>query len=205
MLTELYNFLIDLHNIEGYISFDGGSDSLMKGDEIGLGDPIEDQVTIASINNLDKINEKMLVVIGYGSDKFNGVTNEDSMKAISEITKRNGFLGTFSLIKDSDEYNFYKDLISLIQNQSFKSIISCNILSSAEGDYGSDIRSPFILENKRLDPSDLNINILYSILFFFDIEKVAERSLVIPIIKNCETVIDCEIQLKEFRRSLCKI
>jgi hypothetical protein len=37
MLTELYNYFIDLHNIDTIVVVDGGSDSLMKGDEYGLG------------------------------------------------------------------------------------------------------------------------------------------------------------------------
>jgi hypothetical protein len=178
LLTELYNFIVDLHNVEGVIAFNSSNGSLIKGNESEIDDPIREQITMATINNLDnnKIKEKILVVIGYG----NYINDEDSLKSISELTIINGFLGTFALIKDSDEYCFYKDLFEL-NNQ-----LITDILLSAEGNYED------------------NINILFSILFFFDIKKIAERSLIINIIKDCETVISSQNALEKFRLKINK-
>ena len=41
LLRQLYQQLVKQHSIDGIVLFDGGSDSLMVGDEEGLGDPIE--------------------------------------------------------------------------------------------------------------------------------------------------------------------
>ncbi len=41
-LSKLYGHLVDKHGVDAILMFDGGSDSLMRGDEKDLGDPIED-------------------------------------------------------------------------------------------------------------------------------------------------------------------
>lgn len=46
VLRTFYESLCDKHSLHAIIAMDGGSDSLMVGDEQGLGDPIEDAVTI---------------------------------------------------------------------------------------------------------------------------------------------------------------
>ncbi len=46
-LTRLYRQFIDAHSVDAIVLVDGGSDSLMVGDEEGLGDPIEDAVSVA--------------------------------------------------------------------------------------------------------------------------------------------------------------
>ena len=40
-LHEFYSLLCKKHNVDAVIAFDGGTDSLVRGDEAGLGDPIE--------------------------------------------------------------------------------------------------------------------------------------------------------------------
>ncbi len=40
-LSQVYKHIVDKHDIDTLLMIDGGSDSLMRGDEHGLGDPIE--------------------------------------------------------------------------------------------------------------------------------------------------------------------
>lgn len=53
------------------INSDGGTDSLMRGDESGLGTPTEDMASIAAVNKL-KVRTKILMCIGLGIDTFHG-------------------------------------------------------------------------------------------------------------------------------------
>jgi hypothetical protein len=41
-LSKFYDYLVTKYKVDAVICFDGGTDSLMVGDESGLGDPIED-------------------------------------------------------------------------------------------------------------------------------------------------------------------
>lgn len=40
-LSNFYSYVVDKYDVDAVICFDGGTDSLMVGDESGLGDPIE--------------------------------------------------------------------------------------------------------------------------------------------------------------------
>jgi hypothetical protein len=86
-LTGLYNHLIALHSVDALITIDGGSDSLMMGNEKDLGDPIEDAVSVGAAANCVTLKSKILVSVGFGSDRFNGVSDCSSMRAVAEITK----------------------------------------------------------------------------------------------------------------------
>jgi hypothetical protein len=52
LLVDLYSYIVETHKIDAVVIFDGGSDSLMKGDEEGLGDPIEDCVSLTAVSKL---------------------------------------------------------------------------------------------------------------------------------------------------------
>jgi hypothetical protein len=49
-LTRFYSHLVQKYAIDAIVVFDGGSDSLMRGDEAGLGDPIEDAVSVMAVH-----------------------------------------------------------------------------------------------------------------------------------------------------------
>eukprot|EP01126_Amoeba_proteus_P032632 TRINITY_DN3183_c0_g1_i11.p1 TRINITY_DN3183_c0_g1~~TRINITY_DN3183_c0_g1_i11.p1 ORF type:complete len:253 (+),score=40.84 TRINITY_DN3183_c0_g1_i11:70-828(+) len=107
LLHDLYSSLVEQHEIDCIILFDGGTDSLMKGDEEGLGDPIEDCVSITAVSRITKLKEKILVSTGFGADRFNHVSDCSSLRAVAELTRIGGFLGSVSLEPDSPGFNFY--------------------------------------------------------------------------------------------------
>jgi hypothetical protein len=116
-LSRLYRQLIAAHDIDTIITLDGGTDSLMKGDEDGLGDPIEDCVSVtttALLTKEDGIRHKFLLAVGFGMDRFNNVSDADSFRAVAEITALGGFLGSTSIEPTSACFEFYKDCVEFI-------------------------------------------------------------------------------------------
>ena len=95
-LTRLYRQLVDTHAVDAIVLVDGGSDSLMAGDEEGLGDPIEDAVSVTTVAGLDGLRAKILVSVGFGADRFNHVSDAASLRAVAELTARGGFLGAIA-------------------------------------------------------------------------------------------------------------
>lgn len=110
-LQHFYHTLAVLHDVDAILIIDGGSDSLMKGDEAGLGDPIEDAASVAAVASLpntvpapktttkakaaaaaaaaatvDFVPVRVLVALGFGCDRFNTVEDRDSFAAIAELT-----------------------------------------------------------------------------------------------------------------------
>jgi hypothetical protein len=128
-LTEAYQKVCDLHQIDTVVVVDGGTDSLMfgwvnvrvslrlaltvfhKSDEMGLGTPTEDMMTIGSVNALTKPVERTFLVClgsffslpdtialltdiaGLGVDCFHGVSHHRFLENVSTLTRAGGFLG----------------------------------------------------------------------------------------------------------------
>ena len=67
-----YRVLAERLKPDTIILVDGGMDSLMRGDEPGLGTPQEDMASIAAISALD-VPRKFLICLGFGVDTFHGV------------------------------------------------------------------------------------------------------------------------------------
>ena len=114
LLRRLYEQLILAHAVDAVVIVDGGSDSLMAGDEEGLGDPIEDAVSVATVASLDPRLVKILVSVGLGTDRYNHVSDAASLRAIAELTRLGGFLGAVSLEPSSPCCRFYRDCLEHI-------------------------------------------------------------------------------------------
>ena len=126
-----YQMLVDKLSLDTIILVDGGTDSLMRGDEDDLGTPYEDMLSIAAVNEL-KIKRKMLACLGFGVDRFHGVSNDLSFEAIAELTKKKAFLGMFSLVNGTEEAEKYQQAADFVFEQmpKYPSIVSSSILSA---------------------------------------------------------------------------
>src|ERR1700677_3918845 len=71
-LLEGYRAVVNHVQAVAVVLIDGGTDSLMRGDEAGLGTPEEDIASIAAVDELDVAN-KFLVCLGFGVDSFHRV------------------------------------------------------------------------------------------------------------------------------------
>jgi hypothetical protein len=193
VLTAFYQQLIAEHTIDAIVLFDGGSDSLMRGDEDGLGDPVEDAVSVATVATLD-VKLKLLISIGLGADRYNNVSDAATLRAIAELTASGGFRGAVSLEPQHSGLQFYRKCIEHIYHrQTFRSVIAGMIVSSTEGYFGGDTIPP-IMED-RLQQGSFFIWALMAMLWAFDVEKVAERSLMVDWIKDCQNPIEAMMQI----------
>jgi Protein of unknown function (DUF1152) len=100
LLRRLYGQLVREHAVDAAVLVDGGSDSLMAGDEEGLGDPIEDAVSVAAVASLGGLRLKALISVGLGADRYNQVSDAASLRAVAELTRAGGFLGALGLEPD---------------------------------------------------------------------------------------------------------
>jgi len=140
MLTELYQGWITEHQVDAVVLIDGGSDSLMAGDECGLGDPIQDCVSVVTVSELKGVKARILISVGFGCDRFNNVADASSLRAVAELSKTGGFLGSVSLEPSSVGFQFYSDCIDFLQRRAaFRSVIANSIVAAGQGTYGYDI------------------------------------------------------------------
>lgn len=185
-LTTLYRQFINEHAIDAIVVVDGGSDSLMRGNENGLGDPAEDATSVAAISALADVDVRILISIGLGADRFNNVSDAATLRAIAELSRNGGFLGGIVLENDSDGLQFYRGCINYIyRRQTFRSVMAGMILASAEGYFGGEEIPP--LFDGRVKEGRFFVWPLMAMLWAFDVDKVAQRSMMVDWIRDCET------------------
>jgi hypothetical protein len=113
----------------------------------------------------------------------------------------NGFLGCVSLEPSSHSFFFYRSCLEHVyENQEFRSVLAGTIASAAEGLFGRDA-VPSLLPN-RVQKGDLFLWPLMAVLWAFDIDTVAERSLIAKWLRRCQTVAECYEALETNRRSM---
>lgn len=199
-LAEAYRVLVAHLQVDTVILVDGGSDSLMRGDEAGLGTPEEDMTSIAAADALDTPH-KYLVCLGFGVDSFHGVCHAHNFEAVAELTRQGAFLGAFSLLREMPEVQRYTEATEFVfQAMSHHpSIVSASILSALEGHYGDHHRTA------RTQGSTLWINPLMTLYWCFRLEPVARRILYLDALKQTQTVWDVMETIDAFRRGCSSI
>lgn len=206
-LKTLYERLCDEHEVDAIVAVDGGSDSLMAGDESGLGDPIEDAVSVATIATMTPsrrpLLSRLLVAIGVGCDRFNGVSDAATLRAMAELTAAGGSRGAMLLEPTSPLVQAYRRFTETANNlHSFRSLINTTVLEASYGAYGSEkVPEPLLL---RVRPGQLFIWPLMAMHFAFTIQSVFQRNLYAVKLLSCRSVEESYVALATFRQSLKK-
>jgi len=169
-LHEGYHALQQELGFDAILMVDGGTDSLMRGDEDGLGTPAEDMANIAAVESLT-VPMKMLACLGFGVDRYHGVSNELTLQAIAELTAAGGFLGTCGLTPAHAEVQAYREACAWVFSQMPQdiSIVNSSILAALAGGYG-DVHA-----SDRTRGSALWVNPIMPIYWGFDLHSIARR------------------------------
>ncbi len=150
---------------------DGGSDSLMRGDEAGFGTPGEDMASIAAVHQVD-VSRKFLVSLGFGVDWYHGVCHSQVLEAVAELTREGAFLGSISLLNTMPSVAKYIDACTVVRramSEEHASIVCSSILSALEGRFGA-------YHSTRLTGGNsLWINPLMTFYWCFELSAVAKR------------------------------
>ena len=196
-LLHSYQTLIDLLQIDAIILIDGGTDSLMRGDEPGLGTPEEDISSIAAINQLS-IATKLLVCLGFGIDTFHGVCHAYFLEAVSDLIQHDAFLGSWSLTRDMLEIQRYQTATEYVLQAmpTHPSIVSTSILNALNGRFG-DVQTTM-----RTAGSKLFINPLMSFYWAFRLDAVAQRLLYLNAILPTQNLREVSYVIEHFRNTL---
>ena len=118
---------------------DGGTDSLMRGDEYNLGSPHEDMSSIGAVDMLT-ISHKYLVCLGFGIDSFHGISHALFLENVATLIKSGGFLGTFSLMKEMKEASYFQKICDYAFKRSETSIVNGSISAAIDGEFGGRCR-----------------------------------------------------------------
>ena len=194
-LRAAYTRLVEELQVEAVVLVDGGTDILMRGDEVGLGTPAEDMASLAAVSRLSGL-EGFVASIGFGIDAFHGVCHSLVLENIASLTRKGGYLGAFSVTADSTEGRAYLDAVERAQKDTaiLPSIVNGSIAAAIQGKFG-DVRL-----STRTEPGDLFINPLMGIYFTFDLQTVARQSLYLHRLEDTETMFDVAERIATFER-----
>lgn len=191
-LRTAFDFLVERHAIGALVLVDGGTDSLMRGDEPGLGTPVEDLTSIAA-GNLCKAQEKLLVCLGFGVDTYHGVCHHYFLEAVAALARQGNFLGCFSLLSEMKETYLLKQAADYVHSQMPEnvSIVVTSILNATLGKFG-DIHA-----TDRTRGSHLYINPLMSLYWSFRLEGVAERCLYLGPLEKTHSISEVQSVVRQ--------
>ncbi|MEM8525298.1 MAG: DUF1152 domain-containing protein [Bacteroidota bacterium] len=196
-LKDAYKYLIKKHEIDTILLVDGGTDSLMFGDESGLGTPQEDVCSMAAVYR-SGVKNQFLLSIGFGVDHYHGVSHFRFLENVATLSKNGGYLGAFTLTSQMEEAQKYIKAVEYANSQmrGMESIVSNSIISAIEGNYGNYHRI------NRTNGSSLWINPLMCMYWCFDLKKVVQEIKYYELIKDVDTIGEFNGRLAKYRASV---
>lgn len=196
-LREAYQALQERLNVDTLILIDGGTDSLMRGDEAGLGTPAEDVLSLAATRDLP-IERKLLICIGFGVDRYHGVCHAQFLEGVAELAKQGAYLGAWSLLPSMPEVAQYMEAIDYLQRccPGRESIVSASICSALDGECGDQHR----LDRTR--DSVLWINSLLALYWCFKLDAVTDRVLYLDWLEGASTLAQVWTRIEAYRAQI---
>ena len=184
-LSKAYSKICSEYEVEAIVLVDGGTDSLMFGTEKSLGTPVEDQTSIMAVSRVQDISVKLLAAIGFGVDSFHGVSHGLFLENVATLEKEGGYLGSFSVPRQSVEGELYMEGYQAIARHMQPSIVCTSIIDAMQGQFGN------YHSTKRTGNSKLFINPLMPIYWTFDVSKLVTHIPYAPLLgktSNCSEV-----------------
>lgn len=191
-----------LHQRLGFdtlVLVDGGTDSLMRGDETGLGTPAEDIASILAANALP-VDHRYLLCLGFGVDRYHGVSHAQFLERVADLARDGAYLGAWALLPEMPAVRTFVEATEYVQARTpgRESIVCASILSAIEGQFGNVHR----LERTRRSGSDLWINPLMSMYWAFELGPVADRVLYADWVEDTDTFTELVLRIEAYRKDL---
>ncbi len=168
-LSDTYAEIVDRYMLDTILLVDGGTDSLIQGDECLLGTPDEDALSIVAAAQLTRC-DTYLACLGFGIDQYHGICHHSFLENASAHLAGDSFLGTVSVERLSPEGAFFLEAVQHLNRQSnHKSIVANSISDAIQGRFG-DVHA-----TDETQGSTLFINPLMGMYWFFEARAVAGK------------------------------
>lgn len=194
-----YEWLVKNLAVDTLILVDGGTDSLMRGDEVGLGTPQEDLASLWAAHRTLCSGGKYLVCLGFGVDTFHGVSHGLFLENVAALIEEKGFLGSWSLMQEMGEFQLYQNACDFVRSKMPKhpSIVNTSIISAVRGWFGDRHAT-----ERTRGSAELFINPLMSLYWAFTIDAVARRHLFLDSIADTSSYTELSLAIERFQANL---
>ncbi|MEU9825157.1 DUF1152 domain-containing protein [Micromonospora chersina] len=193
-LRDAYRHLVDTLGVDAVVLVDGGTDILMRGDEAGLGTPVEDMTSLAAVAGLD-VPVRLVVCLGFGIDSYHGVNHTQVLENIAALDRDGAYLGALSIPGASREAELYREAVAYGQAATplRPSIVHGQIAAATRGADGD------VHVTRRTRGSTLFVNPLMAVYFSFDLAGLARRSLYLDRLEHTVGVRQVASRIEAFR------
>ena len=193
-LAESYAWLADELGIDTVLLVDGGTDSLMRGDEAGLGTPYEDMISISAVHGT-AVERKLIVSVGFGVDSYHGVSHAHFLEAVARLIRSGHFLGSIALERGTPEAVFYAQAVEYVHARMphHPSIVSSSVIAAVDGEFGDHHPTA------RTRGTEMVINPLMSLYWAFQLDGLVEQSLYLDQLKRTRSRREVELIIGRFR------
>lgn len=194
-LKVIYQNIIEQYNIDTIILVDGGTDSLMRGNEAGLGTPVEDIISLVAAHNLN-LSTKILLSVGFGIDHFHGVCHSQFLQNVATLIENDGFYGVNTFTKSDQIGQLFLEVVQYANQRAkdYPSIVINSVANAVEGKFGN------YHATNRTKGSSLYINPIMSFHWYFCLEKVANQLLYFNQMKYTKTIEEVIQVIKDVRK-----
>ena len=198
-VRESYATLTRMLDVDAVVLVDGGTDILMRGDEAGLGTPVEDITSLLAVHATD-VKTKIVSCVGFGIDAFHGVCHAHFLENVAALSSADAWLGTYALLPAMPEVARWLDAVDFVQARTpgRESIVCASIADAVRGRFGDHHSIPRTKESG----TELFVNPLMALVWSFDLGAVAERVLYKNAIENTSTVFEVSAAIEAFRHDL---
>jgi hypothetical protein len=195
-LFQGYRKLVSELQIDAIVLVDGGVDSLLRGDEALPGTILEDFVTLAAVSELTEVDTRLIGCLGFGTERE--VCHAQALESIAALAASGGFRGSCSLVPAMPEVQAYSRAVEWINSrpQQDPSVVHSSTASAIQGHFG-DYHA-----TERTQGSRLWINPLMAMYWFFTVEAVAERNLIVSQLLGTETRQEALMAIHQIRSRL---
>jgi len=167
MVRESLQAAIDRFGCDAIILVDGGTDSVIRGDEPDLATAEEDVISLVAAE-MTTVPVKMLACLGFGIDAYHGISHHCFLENTAQVMRAGGFKGCVSVEAETDEGRVFLEAVDYLRREHPKcqSIIATSIASAMRGEFG-DVHG-----TERTKGSELYINPLMTSYWTYDVAKL---------------------------------
>lgn len=196
-LRLAYLSLLSHLGTDAVVLVDGGTDILLRGDEVGLGTPEEDMASLAALAGIDGV-DRLVASIGFGVDTYHGVCHSLVLENLAALTRDGTYLGAFSVPPGSPEAQAYLRAVdhATAAMPRRPSIVNGQIAASLRGEFGD---SQF---TDRTAGSELFVNPLMSLYFTLDLPGLAASVGYLPLLADTIHLAEVGMAIRQHREHL---
>ena len=136
-LRSAYQAVLEKHPCDLVLLVDGGVDSVIFGDELGLGTPAEDAVSVCAATAAAS-GRAIVACLGFGIDDYHCVSHHAFLENVASLSLDCGYLGSISGTKETPEGADFLDLVEFAnaRQPGLRSIVCNSIAYALRGNFG---------------------------------------------------------------------